>query len=31
MRKSSSFATLIFIVIFGIGVALAYVMYNASA
>ena len=31
MRKSSSFATLIFIVIFGIGVALAYTMYSASA
>ena len=31
MRKSSSFATLVFIVIFGIGVALTYTMYNASA
>ncbi len=31
MRKSSSFATLIFIVIFGIGVGLTYAMYNASA
>ncbi len=31
MRKSSSFATLIFIVIFGIGVVLTYTMYNASA
>ncbi|MGD0235559.1 MAG: SPFH domain-containing protein, partial [Syntrophorhabdales bacterium] len=31
MRKSSSFATLIFIVILGIGVGLAYTMYNASA
>ena len=31
MRKSSSFATLIFIVIFGIGVALSYTMYSASA
>ena len=31
MRKSSSFATLIFIVIFGIGVGLAYTMYSASA
>ena len=31
MRKSSSFATLIFIVIFGIGVGLTYTMYNASA
>ena len=31
MRKSSSFATLIFVVIFGIGIALTYAMYNASA
>ena len=31
MRKSSSFATLIFIVIFGIGVGFTYAMYNASA
>ena len=31
MRKSSSFATLIFIVIFGIGIGLTYAMYNASA
>ncbi len=31
MRKSSSFATLIFIVIFGIGMGLTYAMYNASA
>src|SRR5208283_4182994 len=31
MRKSSSFATLIFIVIFGIGVVLTYTMYSASA
>jgi hypothetical protein len=31
MRKNSSFATLIFIVIFGIGVALTYAMYSASA
>ena len=31
MRKSSSFATLIFIVIFGIGVGLTYTMYSASA
>jgi regulator of protease activity HflC (stomatin/prohibitin superfamily) len=31
MRKSSSFATLIFIVIFGIGVGLTYAMYSASA
>ena len=31
MRKSSSFATLIFIVIFGISVALAYTVYSASA
>ena len=31
MRKSSSFATLIFIVIFGIGVALTYIIYSASA
>jgi regulator of protease activity HflC (stomatin/prohibitin superfamily) len=30
MRKSSSFATLIFIVIFGIGIGLTYAMYNAS-
>jgi regulator of protease activity HflC (stomatin/prohibitin superfamily) len=31
MRKSSSFATLIFIVIFGIGIGVTYAMYNASA
>ena len=31
MRKSSSFASLIFIVIFGIGVVLAYMMYRTSA
>ena len=31
MRKSSSFAALIFIVILGIGVGLAYAMYSASA
>ncbi len=31
MRKSSSFASLIFIVILGIGVALAYAMYRVSA
>ena len=31
MRKSSSFASLIFIVIFGVGVVLAYTMYSASA
>ena len=30
MRKSSSFAALIFIVILGIGVGLAYAMYSAS-
>jgi len=31
MRKSSSFATLIFIVIFGIGIGVTYAVYNASA
>jgi regulator of protease activity HflC (stomatin/prohibitin superfamily) len=31
MRKSSSFAALIFIVILGIGVGLAYTLYRASA
>jgi regulator of protease activity HflC (stomatin/prohibitin superfamily) len=31
MRKSSSFASLIFIVIFGIGIGLTYAMYSASA
>jgi regulator of protease activity HflC (stomatin/prohibitin superfamily) len=31
MRKSSSFASLIFIVIFGIGVVLAYTMYRTPA
>jgi regulator of protease activity HflC (stomatin/prohibitin superfamily) len=31
MRKSSSFASLIFIVILGVGVALSYTMYSASA
>jgi regulator of protease activity HflC (stomatin/prohibitin superfamily) len=31
MRKSSSFATLIFIVILGIGVGLAFAIYSASA
>ena len=31
MRKSSSFAGLVFIVIFGIGVGLAYAMYSVSA
>jgi len=31
MRKGSSLSVLIFIVIFGIGVALTYTMYNASA
>jgi len=31
MRKSSSFATLIFIVIFGIGIGVTYAMYKASA
>jgi regulator of protease activity HflC (stomatin/prohibitin superfamily) len=31
MRKSSSFATLIFIVIFGIGTGVTYAMYNVSA
>ena len=31
MRKSSSFAVLIFIVILGIGVGLAYAMYRVSA
>ena len=30
MRKSSSFAALIFIVILGIGVGLAYAMYRVS-
>ena len=31
MRKSSSFAALIFIIIFVIGIGLAYTMYNDSA
>ena len=31
MRKSSSFAALIFIVILGIGAGLAYILYSASA
>jgi len=31
MRKSSSFAALIFIIILGIGLGLAYTMYSASA
>jgi regulator of protease activity HflC (stomatin/prohibitin superfamily) len=31
MRKSSSFAVLVFIVIFGIGVGLAYTLYGGSA
>lgn len=31
MRKSSSFAALIFVIIFGIGCALAFVIYNVTA
>ena len=31
MRKSSSFAALIFIIIFGVGIALAYATYIATS